>query len=91
MNYEDKTLRCKDCGQPCALAAAKGLTNERKSCDSCRQFRHSERNSSTGQDQRDRYPWYTPIVVKTPPPVFSPAATGSAHAARSWGGVGRGA
>ena len=88
MNYEDKTLTCEDCGQPFTFGAGdqsyhamKGLTSEPKRCNSCRQARHSKRDDGNSQDQRDMYPWYTPIVVKTPPSRFSPVATARSTAA----------
>ena len=104
MNYEDKTLTCQDCGQPFIFSAddqsyhaTKGFTNEPKRCDSCRQARHNERDGGNSQGQRDVYPWYTPIVVKTPPSRFSPVATArstvtiaSANGARPRGWAGRG-
>ena len=96
MNYEDKTLTCEDCGQPVASHAMKRFTNEPKSCDSCRQAHRSKRDGGNSQGQRDMYPWYTPIVVKTPPSRFSPmvtaratTATASESGARSWGWAGR--
>ena len=82
MNYEDKTLTCQDCGQPFTFSAhdqsyhaMKGFTNEPKRCNSCRQARRSKRYGSDGQSQRDMYPWYTPIVVKTPPSVVTAPST----------------
>ena len=53
MSYEDKTLRCQDCGQPFTFSAddqsfhaMKGFTNEPKRCTSCRDARRNERTGS---------------------------------------------
>lgn len=63
MSYEDKTLTCKDCGQPFTFSAddqsfhaMKGFTNEPKRCTSCRGARRSESNVGYGQGQREMYP-----------------------------------
>ena len=97
MSYEDKTLTCQDCGQPVANHVMKRFTNEPMSCALCRQVRRSKRDGGKSQDQRDMYPWYTPIVVNTSQSGFSPmvtaratAATASANGARPWGWAGSG-
>ena len=50
--YEDKTLKCKDCGADFVFTAGeqefyaeKGFANEPTRCKSCRSARKSERNS----------------------------------------------
>ena len=68
-------------------------------CEDCGQpatFHAMKRDGGNSQGKRDMYPWYTPIVVKTPPSRFSPmvtarstAATASASGARPWGWAGR--
>ena len=88
MNYEDRTLTCQDCKQfftfradDQSYPATKGSTNEPKRCASCRQERRNERNGRYNQGSRETHPWYAPIVVKTPPPRFSPVATARSTAA----------
>ncbi|MEE8442379.1 MAG: zinc-ribbon domain-containing protein [Dehalococcoidia bacterium] len=88
MNYEDKTITCQDCAQPFVFRAAdqsyhamKGFTNEPKRCASCRQARRDARDAGIGKGQRDVYPWYTPIVVKTSPSSSSPVANARATVA----------
>jgi CxxC-x17-CxxC domain-containing protein len=50
MSFEDKSLRCSDCGETFAFTvkdqeyfASKGYTNEPKRCSPCRQTRQTER------------------------------------------------
>ena len=70
MNYEDKTRTCEDGGHPVtflddqSLHVTTGSANEPKPCDSCRQARYSKRDRGNNEGQPDKYPWYTPIVVK---------------------------
>lgn len=61
MSFQDKTIRCSDCGTDFTFSAeeqelfqTRGYTNEPKRCPSCRQARKSERygNSSYGQGTR---------------------------------------
>jgi hypothetical protein len=58
MSFQDKTIRCADCGTDFSFTAedqeffqSKGYINEPKRCPSCRQARKTERNGSRG----DRY------------------------------------
>lgn len=51
MSFEDKSLRCADCGADFSFTAreqefyaSKGYTNEPKRCPSCRAVRKSERS-----------------------------------------------
>jgi len=55
MSFEDKQLKCSDCGAEFTFSAqdqeffqSKGYTNEPKRCPECRQARKSERNGSYG-------------------------------------------
>ena len=68
MNYEDNTLKCEDCGPSSTPNADDGSFHDNKA-------RRSKRYGSDGQSQRDMYPWYTPIVVKTPPSVVTAPST----------------
>ncbi len=64
MGFEDKSLRCSDCGATFTFTAReqefyqqKGYTTEPKRCPSCRAARKSERGGSTGYTaQRQMYP-----------------------------------
>ena len=64
MSFQDKSLRCSDCGATFTFTTGeqeffqtKGFTNEPKRCLACRQVKKSERNgngnySSTRQNYR---------------------------------------
>lgn len=64
MSYADKTLNCRDCGEPFVFTAGeqefyaqKGFTNEPTRCLPCRQSRKSQMNGrgdSMGGGYRDR-------------------------------------
>ncbi|MFH1383254.1 MAG: CxxC-x17-CxxC domain-containing protein [Chloroflexota bacterium] len=52
MSFQDKSLRCSDCGVSFTFTVeeqesfqSKGYTNEPKRCPTCRQTRKSERNT----------------------------------------------
>lgn len=64
MSFQDKTIRCSDCGADFTFSAeeqelfqSRGYTNEPKRCPSCRQARKSERygNSSYSQGPRQMH------------------------------------
>jgi CxxC-x17-CxxC domain-containing protein len=55
MSFQDKSIRCSDCGTTFTfsadeqeLFASRGYTNEPKRCLPCRQARKSERNGNSG-------------------------------------------
>ena len=55
MSFQDKALRCCDCGNEFTFSVedqeffqSKGYTNEPKRCPECRQARKAERYGSTG-------------------------------------------
>ncbi len=55
MSFQEKTIRCADCGADFSFTAeeqeffqSKGYTNEPKRCPSCRQARKTGRNESRG-------------------------------------------
>lgn len=55
MSFQDKALRCCDCGNEFTFSVedqeffqSKGYTNEPKRCTSCRQARKSERSGTGG-------------------------------------------
>ena len=55
MSFEDKTLRCADCGNEFVFSASeqeffseKGFTNEPKRCPACRRARRQQRGGSEG-------------------------------------------
>ena len=54
MSFEDKSLKCSDCGQQFAFTAgeqefyaSRDLKNEPKRCQSCRQAKKAQRGEST--------------------------------------------
>ncbi|MEW6274152.1 MAG: zinc-ribbon domain containing protein [Bacillota bacterium] len=62
MFYEDKVLRCKECGADFifsageqAFYAEKGLTNEPSRCKDCRQKRKAERRGSSARELYDAF------------------------------------
>jgi len=59
MDFEDKELRCSDCGTTFTFSAAeqelfrsRGYTNEPKRCPACRQARKAERYGNSGYESR---------------------------------------
>ena len=53
MSFEDKTLRCADCGNEFVFSASeqeffaeKGFTNEPKRCPACRRARRQQREGT---------------------------------------------
>jgi len=66
MGFQNKTLKCADCGTDFSFTAedqeffqSKGYTNEPKRCPSCRQERKTERSGSRGNSSglpRQMYP-----------------------------------
>ena len=65
MSFQDKSLRCADCGATFTFSVeeqeffqSKGYTNEPKRCPSCRQARKSERygSSSSYGPRRQMFP-----------------------------------
>jgi CxxC-x17-CxxC domain-containing protein len=55
MSFQDKSLRCSDCGQEFTFTAgeqefyaSRGLQNEPRRCPECRRARKSERYASNG-------------------------------------------
>ncbi len=59
MVFTDKTLTCRDCGQPFTFTrgeqefyASKGLTNEPRRCPACRQ---AYKQQSSGRGERQMY------------------------------------
>ncbi|HET7035900.1 MAG TPA: zinc-ribbon domain containing protein [Thermomicrobiaceae bacterium] len=55
MSFADKTLTCRDCGQPFTFTAGeqefyaeKGFTNEPSRCPDCRRANKARRNTSMG-------------------------------------------
>jgi len=63
VSFQDKTIKCADCGSEFVFTAAeleffaeKGFTNEPKRCPTCRRARRQQRGGQTTQGvQRDRY------------------------------------
>lgn len=68
MSFQDKSIRCSDCGITFTFTsgeqeffASKGYTNEPKRCSSCRQAKKSESGRSSGysggySSSRQMYP-----------------------------------
>ena len=84
MGFEDKSLRCSDCGATFTFTAReqefyqqKGYTNEPKRCPSCRAARKSERSGNTGYaTHRQMYPAVCAACGKQTEVPFEPR-TGS--------------
>jgi CxxC-x17-CxxC domain-containing protein len=62
MPYLDKTLTCRDCGEPFVFTAGeqefyaqKGFTNEPTRCPSCRQARKQQSGGRSRDGYRDEY------------------------------------
>jgi len=62
MSFQDKSLRCSDCGQQFTFTAgeqefysSRGLQNEPKRCPECRRARKAQRNGSGGYSYTSRY------------------------------------
>ncbi len=62
MSYADKTLTCRDCGQPFTFTegeqeffAQKGFTNEPGRCPECRSSRRNDRRGGTSYDSDRGY------------------------------------
>ncbi|MBN1152134.1 MAG: zinc-ribbon domain-containing protein [Dehalococcoidia bacterium] len=60
MSFEDKTIKCADCGTDFTFTASeqqffaeKGFTNEPKRCPACRRNRRQQRTGQTQSAQRD--------------------------------------
>ncbi len=59
MSFQDKSLRCSDCGTTFTFSCgeqeffqSKGFTNEPRRCPSCRQVKKSERNGTGNYGSR---------------------------------------
>ena len=59
MSFQDKSIRCSDCGATFTFSAgeqeffqSKGYTNEPKRCPACRQAKKAERNGSDNYGYR---------------------------------------
>ncbi len=59
MSFQDKSLRCSDCGTTFTFSCgeqeffqSKGFTNEPRRCPSCRQAKKSERNGTRNYGSR---------------------------------------
>jgi hypothetical protein len=55
VSYQDKTIKCRDCGQDFVFTASeqqffaeKGFTNEPKRCPTCRRAKRDATSSSQG-------------------------------------------
>lgn len=62
MTYQEKSIRCADCGTTFTFTAgeqefyaSKGLTNEPKRCSPCRSVRKTQRNGDGDYSQRPRW------------------------------------
>jgi len=67
MSFQDKSIRCSDCGTTFTFSSgeqeffqSKGFTNEPRRCPTCRQAKKSERNGSNnngyGSSPRQMFP-----------------------------------
>ena len=68
MAFQDKTLKCSDCGVEFTFSAeeqegfeSRGYTNEPKRCPACRATRKSERYENGGYSSRSRRQMF-PVV-----------------------------
>ena len=62
MAFEDKTIKCSDCGANFTFSAgeqeffqSKGFTNEPKRCPTCRRANKAQRSDSGGNSYASRY------------------------------------
>jgi N-acetylglutamate synthase-like GNAT family acetyltransferase len=62
MSFEDKSIRCSDCGVTFAFTAgeqeffqSKGFTNEPKRCPECRRTNKARRSESGNNSYASRY------------------------------------
>ena len=58
MSYQDKTIKCRDCGQDFVFTASeqqffaeKGFTNEPKRCPTCRRAKRDSASSAQGNQR----------------------------------------
>lgn len=58
MSYQDKSIKCRDCGQDFAFTASeqqffaeKGFTNEPKRCPNCRRTKRDSMSSTSGSQR----------------------------------------
>jgi len=58
VSYQDKTIKCRDCGQDFAFTASeqqffaeKGFTNEPKRCPACRRAKRDSSSTSQGSQR----------------------------------------
>jgi CxxC-x17-CxxC domain-containing protein len=63
MSFTEKTIQCAECGKNFAFTveeqefyASKGLANDPKRCQSCRQARKAERGGGDNRGPRQMYP-----------------------------------
>ncbi len=81
MSFEDKSLRCYDCGATFTFSAeeqefyqSKGYTNEPKRCPECRQSRKSARyDSSSYRAPRQMFPAICAECGKSTEVPFQPS------------------
>jgi hypothetical protein len=62
MSFQDKSIRCADCGQESNFTAgeqefysSRGLRNEPNRCPQCRRTRKAQRSGSGGDDYTSSY------------------------------------
>ncbi|MCX6005038.1 MAG: zinc-ribbon domain containing protein [Chloroflexi bacterium] len=63
MSFQDKTIKCADCGSDFTFSAeeqeffkTKGFTNEPKRCPACRQAKKSEQRGGGYSSRSEMYP-----------------------------------
>jgi len=71
MSFQDKSLRCSDCGATFTFSAdeqeffaAKGYTNEPKRCPSCRQSRKAARYGNSGYSSNPRRQMFPAVCAQ---------------------------
>lgn len=80
MSFEDKSLRCSDCGATFIFSVedqeffqSKGYTNEPKRCPECREVRKANRYENNGyRTQRQMFPVTCAECGKTTEVPFQP-------------------
>ena len=79
MAFQDKTLKCADCGADFTFTAAeqelfqsRGYTNDPKRCPPCRQARKSERLGSGGTSSYPRRQMYPATCAQCGQPTEVP-------------------
>jgi CxxC-x17-CxxC domain-containing protein len=71
MSFQDKSLKCSDCGTTFTFSAdeqeffaSKGYTNDPKRCPQCRESRKSERHGNSGYSSRSQRQMFPAVCAQ---------------------------